>query len=150
VSESYWRFVKPIWDTVSIYDGGEVFLTEFNKATDKQKILFATHWAQSEIMNGGLGQFFANRTGVLAPEAVNGFNTLGMPQCSETLKSAMKFFGDSYPRDRSTREECFEKFYEEFGEDKIPLKEYEDIMATVIEDENGGFEAAADNYANQG
>jgi len=150
VSESYWRFVKPIWDTVSIYDGGVVFLREFNKVTDKQKALFATHWAQSEIMNGGLGQFFSNRTGVLAPEAVNGFNSLGMPQCSEILKSAMKFFGDTYPRDRSTREEYFEKFYEEFGEDKIPLKEYEDRMATAIEDENGGFEAAADNYANQG
>ena len=150
MSESYWRFVEPIWDTVSIYDGAELFLREFNKATDKQKVLFATHWAQSEIMNGGLGQFFSNPTGVLAPEAVKAFNSLGMPLCAETLENAMRFFGESYPRDRSDREACFEKFYETFGEDKVPLDEYEDSMATVIEDENGGFEEAANNYANQG
>jgi hypothetical protein len=150
VSKSYWRFVKPIWDTVSIYDGGEVFLSEFQKLTDKQKVLFASHWAQSEIMNGGLGQFFANQTGVLAPEAVEAFNSLGMPECSEILKNSMGFFGEPYPRDRSIRDQYFENFYEEFNEDKIPLKEYEVRIATVIEDENGGFESAADNYANKG
>ncbi|WP_369973953.1 DUF4375 domain-containing protein [Polaromonas sp. SP1] len=30
--------------------------------------LFAVHWCQSEICNGGFMQFFANSTGVLAPE----------------------------------------------------------------------------------
>jgi hypothetical protein len=39
------------------------FVDVFQKLTDKQKVLFASHWAQSEIMNGGLGQFFANKTG---------------------------------------------------------------------------------------
>jgi hypothetical protein len=150
MSESYWRFVEPIWDTVSIYDGGDVFLTEFNKATDKQKTLFAAHWAQSEIMNGGLGQLFSNPTGVLAPEAVKAFEVIGMPKCAEALHNAMKFFGHTYPRDRAARETIIEQFYETNGEDAIPLEELEDIIATEIEDENGGFEEAADRYANQG
>jgi hypothetical protein len=150
MSKSYWRYVDPIWDSVSIYDGADAFLREFNKATEKQKTLFAAHWAQSEIMNGGLGQFFSNCTGVLSPEAVKAFEVIGMPKCAETLTNAMKFFGEIYPRDQSRREECFERLYEEFGDDKIPLEQFEDIMATEIEDENGGFEAAADNYANQG
>jgi hypothetical protein len=87
---------------------------------------------------------------VLAPEAVEAFNYLGMPECSAILKNAMTFFGEPYPRDRSSRDQYFEKFYEEFGEDKTPLEECEVRMATVIEDENGGFESAADNYANKG
>ena len=62
----------------------------------------------------------------------------------------MKFFGESYPRERSVREEAFERFNEEFGDDAIPIQEYEDAMATEIEEENGGFLVAADNYANQG
>ena len=150
MSDSYWRFVEPIWDTVSIYDGGEQFLSEFNKATEKQKNLFAVHWTQSEIMNGGLGQFFSNSTGVLAPEAVEGFKAIGMPKCSSILSGAMKFFGEEYPRESSARENIFNDFYELHGEHDIPIEKYEDLMATEIEDENGGFEVAADKYANQG
>lgn len=150
MGNSYWKYVEPIWDTVSIYDGSEAFLSEFNKATDKQKILYSSHWAQSEIMNGGLGQFFSNPTGVLAPEAVAAFKEIGMPNCAETLTKAMKFFGENYPRERSIREEAFEEFYEKYGEDSVPLEELEDIMATEIEDENGGFEDAANKYAGQG
>lgn len=150
MEDSYWKYVEPIWDTVSIYDGGEVFLTQFNQATNKQKTLFASHWAQSEIMNGGLGQFFSNPTGVLAPEAVVAFNEIGMPNCAKTLDEAMKFFGKNYPRERPIREAVLEEFYEKNGEGSIPLKDLEDIMATEIEDENGGFENAANKYANQG
>lgn len=150
MSGSYWRFVEPIWDSVSIYDGTEVFLKEFSNATKKQQVLFAAHWAQSEIMNGGLGQFFGNSTGVLAPEAVEAFMALGMPNCASILVEAMKFFGQSYPRERAVREEACEKFFEEFGDDGIPIQEYEDAMASAIEEENGGFWCAADNYANQG
>ncbi len=101
-------------------------------------------------MNGGLGQFFSNSTGVLAPEAAEAFTIIGMPKCADALFNAMKFFGETYPRDRAVREEYFSKFNEQFDEEKIPLKEYEGIMATEIEDENGCFELAADNYANQG
>lgn len=150
MSNDYWRYVEPIWDSVSIYDGGEVFLREFNKATEKQRVLFATHWAQSEIMNGGLGQFFSNSTGVLAPEAVEGFKKLGMPKCASILSEAMKFFGNDYPRERYVRESALESFYQEFGDDAIPMNEHEDAIITEIEEENGGFWDAANNYANQG
>lgn len=150
MSNDYWKYVEPIWDSVNIYDGGDVFLKGFNEATEKQQVLFASHWAQSEIMNGGLGQFFSNSTGVLAPEAVVGFKTLGMPKCASILSDAMKFFGEIYPRDRTSRESVLESFYEEFGDDAIPMLELEDAIATKIEEENGGFWDAANNYANQG
>ena len=149
MSDSYWRFVEPIWDTVSIYDGAEVFLRQFSKAEEKQRVLFATHWAQSEIRNGGLAQFLDNSTGVLAPEAVDGFRVIGMKKCASILSDAMKTFGDVHPRERSVREEAFKYFYEKYGEDAIPMKEHEDAMATEIDEENGGFEEAADSYANQ-
>ncbi len=150
MDNSYWKFVEPIWDTVSIYDGGNIFLEQFNQATKKQKTLFASHWTQSEIMNGGLGQFFSNPTGVLAPEAVEAFKEIGMPICSKTITKAMEFFGEKYPREREIREEIFENYYKNNGEESIPLEELEDIMATELEGENGGFEQAANKYANQG
>ncbi len=39
--ESFWRLVEPIWDKVSIYDGNNVFLREYAKISDKQKVLFS-------------------------------------------------------------------------------------------------------------
>jgi len=150
MSDLYWEYVEPVWDAISIYDGEKVFLDQYSKATEKQKVLFSSHWAQSEILNGGLGQFFSNPTGVLAPEAVAAFNKLGMPKCAEAIANAMKFFGNEYPRDRSLREECLERFYKEHGEDDIPLEEFEDIVADKIEEENGGFWESANSYATQG
>ena len=150
MSDQYWEFVEPVWDTISIYDGGDAFIEQYSKATEKQKVLFSAHWAQSEILNGGLGQFFSNPTGVLAPEAVEAFIKIGMPECAESISNAMKFFGNPYPRDRSERENLIEQFYEENGDDAIPLEEHEDIVAVKIEEENGGFWESANLYAAQG
>jgi len=111
--------------------------------------LFASHWAQSEIMNGGLGQFYSNPTGILAPEAVVAFQQLGMNKCASVLSESMKFFGKEYPRLRSIRESTFENFYEKNGEDAIPILKEEDEMATEIEDDNGGFWDRADIYAKE-
>ncbi len=150
MSTDYWTLVKPVWDKISIYDGPEKFLSEFGRASQKSRTLFAAHWAQSEIMNGGLGQFFSNSTGVLAPEAVEAFRELGMPKCASTLSDAMRFFGETYPRDTTKREQIFERFFEENGEDAILVLEQEDAMAAAIEEENGGWDEAADRYATQG
>jgi hypothetical protein len=150
MSIDYKTLVEPVWDKISIYDGPERFLLEFGKAPQKSRTLFAAHWAQSEIMNGGLGQFFSNSTGVLAPEAVEAFRELGMPRCASILSDSMRFFGETYPRDRTKREQIFERFFEENGEDTVLVLEQEDAMAAAIEEENGGFKEAADRYATEG
>ena len=100
-------------------------------------------------MNGGLGQFFSNSTGVLAPEAAEAFEELGMPNCARILRLSMQFFGECYPRDRSEREQAFAAFHSEFGDYAIPLREMEYAMATEIEEENGGFWNAANTYSEE-
>jgi hypothetical protein len=149
MEESYWKYVEPIWDSVSIYNGGDVFIEQFSKLTEKQKVLFSSHWAQAEILNGGLGQFFSNSTGVLAPEAADALIKLGMPKSAQAIKDAMLFFGKPYPRERSFRENAFEEFFVKFGENSIPMEEQENIVAEEIEEENGGFEIAANLFASK-
>ncbi len=149
MADEYWNIIEPIWDDVSIYGSAEDFIDQFSKLNEKQKVLFASHWTQSEIMNGGLGQFFSNPTGILAPEAVWAFEKLGLPKCAVVLSKAMKFFGPEYPRSQSIREDSFELFYKLNGDDAIPLLKEEYEMATEIEDENGGFWETADSYAKE-
>lgn len=148
-SDSYWVIVQEVWDAISIHDGEEVFIRQFKRVSEVQKVLFASHWAQSEIMNGGLGQFFSNSTGVLAPEAKEAFMDLDMPKTAGVLGEAMMFFGSTYPRDKKVREDKFESFWHEHGEDAIPMLDLEDAMADLIEQENGGFCVAANMYGNK-
>jgi len=141
----YWSFVEPIWDRVSIYDGPEIFLDQVSKVSEVQKHLFAAHWCQSEVRNGGLHQFFSNDTGVLAPEAVEAFRLIGLEQCATALARAMLFFGDTYPRKRSTREDMLDDLEIRDPENWDPFTEFDRTFYSEFE--NHGFERAADAFA---
>ena len=101
----YWKVVEPFWDLINIYDGPEVFRSTYDSAPKISGLMFAAHFCQSEVCNGGFGQFFSNSTGVLAPEAVEGFRQIGQPQVAAVVESAMELLGPAYPRDRDEREE---------------------------------------------
>ena len=57
-TKPYWNLVQPYWDKISIYDGEAIFLQEFLAAPQAVQHLFAAHWLQSEVRNGGWGLFF--------------------------------------------------------------------------------------------
>ena len=119
----YWELVDPYWEKVSIYDGPEVFLRDFAAVPPESGHLLATHRLASEVHNGGFDQFFANSTGVLAPEALAGFRTLGLDDAAFVVGRAMSVFGEAYLRDQDEREavlEALEANYAEAGE-KMPM-----------------------------
>ncbi len=150
---AYWLLIEPYWEKISIYDGPEQFLREFQKAPLTVRNLFASHWLQSEVLNGGFGQFFDNSTGVLAPEAADGFLAIGMPETSKFIRHVMSGFGEIYPRDREQRVEFLEDFYdnaESAGKEYAanPLSSYlDEDFFELVESENGGFWVSANRYA---
>src|SRR5215468_5622343 len=76
----YWSIVEPVWNAINIGDGPEIFAQTFASVPRVSGLIFAAHFCQSEICNGGFRQFFWNSTGVLAPEAVVGFRDIGQAQ----------------------------------------------------------------------
>jgi hypothetical protein len=78
--EQYWNAIDPIWDDIDI-DTSESFQRTFQNVPRKLGLLYAAHFCQSEVCNGGFTQFFRNSTGVLAPEAIEGFAAIGQPGC---------------------------------------------------------------------
>ena len=145
---SYWKLVEPVWDTISIYDGPETFLAQFSAAPTASRVLFAAHWCQSEVRNGGFLQFFSNSTGVLAPEAMEAFAVLGMPKTARLLQAAMAVLGPVYPRCRDDREGVIESVFSSLDdEDRYPFDSFDEEFFDLIKAEGGGFEAAADRYA---
>ncbi len=144
----YWDLVDPIWETVSIYDGPDVFLQQYADSPEASRTLFAAHWCQSEICNGGFDQFFSNSTGVLAPEAVEAFRKIGMPQIAALVDQAMSTLGPKYPRDRDEREDAIEAAWDAFGDNESgPFGKLDELFFKLIKTENGGFREAADTYA---
>ena len=101
---SYWEHIEEAYDKTSIYAGAVMFRREFARLPTRIGDLLAAHWTLSEISNGGLHQFFSNPTGVLAPEAVQAFDRMGLSEVAQLIRQAMAHFGSSYPRELQERE----------------------------------------------
>ncbi len=99
----YWDAVEPFMEVPNIYDGPDTFLSTFAKVPRPIGLVYAAHFCLSEVHNGGFLQFFKNSTGVLAPEALEGFRLIGMPELASVMKTAMDVLGPEYPRDREAR-----------------------------------------------
>lgn len=146
--EFYWKVVEPIWEEVDIYSGAEAFTKSLTAVQREVGLLYAAHWCQSEVCNGGLAQFFGNSTGVLAPEAVEGFRALGQPQITDLLVRAMGLLGEPYERERRRRQELLDLLPDDVY-DRIarPFGDLNEKFFDLIRSESGGFVAAANRYA---
>jgi hypothetical protein len=109
--------------------------------------LFAAHWCQSEVCNGGFHQFFKNPSGVLAPEAAAGFQAIGMPKCASVISKAMQFFGTPYPRNQVDRQKALSAIPGESRAEWDPFFKLDDVFYELLDNEAGGFAAAADLYS---
>jgi hypothetical protein len=107
VDVRYWTLVEPVWLPLNrTWDNGcEEFLRVFQAIRPEVRDLYAAHWCQSEVCNGGFHQFFSNTTGLLAPEALEGFRAIGLKEWAEILAEAIKFFGSPYPREQADRQD---------------------------------------------
>jgi hypothetical protein len=144
---AYWRIVHQVWNKISIYDGEEVFASQFNRANTKQRYLFAAYWCQSEVRNGGFHQFFWNSAGILAPESIVAFRAIKMPNAAHLIEKAMMFFGPIYPRDRNKRIEMLNTYTKQNPKDQEPFDEFDDEFLRLLDEESGGFNLATDRYA---
>lgn len=92
-----------VWDAIDFCGSEHDFLEQFASADVVDRNLFAAHWCQAEVLNGGFSQYFRNSTGMMAPEALHAFQEIGLRAWENSLQSAMAFFGPAYPRDRIKR-----------------------------------------------
>src|SRR5262245_8118874 len=138
----YWTLVEPIWNFVDVHGDPDEFLAEYGVLAKEVGLLFAAHWCHSEVCSGGFHQFFYNGTGVLAPEAVEGFRAIGLFDCAEIIQQAMRLFGEEYPRDRGERLEALDQELDQ----KI-FRPLDDRFFALLEVATDRFEHAADEYA---
>jgi Domain of unknown function (DUF4375) len=151
--EKYWSVLGPIWDSIDI-SSPDSFDRTFKAVPRKLGSLYAAHFCQSEVCNGGFTQFFWNSTGVLAPEAADAFGEIGQHEVANVVQRAMSIMGSPYARDRASRWSALARLSgaplqggrSQYTNVRLfePLeKEFYSLLRT----EAGGFETAADRYA---
>jgi hypothetical protein len=142
---NYWSLIEPVWLQLnrSWDDGPEEFVRLFHSIRPEIGHLYAAHWCQSEVCNGGLHQFFANTTGLLAPEALQGFRAIGAADWAEILSKAMKHFGTPYPRSRDQRKELLLARQGRVREERDPFYELDERFYEWT----NKWEGAANSYA---
>ena len=143
--EAYWQIVSPYWKQVDIYSGGDAFLRTFANVPEPAGHLLALHWCQSEVCNGGFHQFFTNPTGVLAPEAAQGFRAINTSAIAEILERAMVVFGTPYPRAQEMRHQFLSSIPGETRDEWDPFIALDDAFYEAKGDDV--LYDAADAYA---
>jgi hypothetical protein len=89
-----WAVIEPAYNAVSFYDGLDVFAASMSPLTPGQRALLALHWCVAEVSNGGFDQFFLNPTGLLEPDAVEGFRRLGVLEAADLVTRARATFAE--------------------------------------------------------
>jgi hypothetical protein len=105
------------------------------------------HWCQSEVCNGGFHQFFHNSTGLLAPEAVDGFEAIGARELGSTTGEAMRYFGLPFPRDRHVRLDRLQETQGRIRKGWDPFVTYDDRFYRWLHAEKDRWELIAGSYA---
>jgi Domain of unknown function (DUF4375) len=144
----YWSVIEPYWDSLTgAWADVNDFLRVYRQAPQVVQHLYAAHWCQSEVCNGGLHQFFHNSTGILAPEAVVGFKAIGLKELASTVQEAMDYFGNTYPRERSARLMLLPDSPVGKRSSWDPFTALDDRFYGCIEAERNLWETRADRYA---
>lgn len=100
--------IDPVWWTASFYEDYETYERTLAGFSWPQRLVWAVLWFNSEVCNGGHDQFFSNSTGMVWPEALEGFDAIGRPDLSAILREAVARFPSPPPREREPREDLLD------------------------------------------
>lgn len=135
---SAWELIQPLWYTVSIYDGPDVYERDLEPFSDAQRKILGLFWYDSEVCNGGHDQFFSNSTGIVWKDAIECMRMIGAHKYAENFQKAVDLFGGSIPYDRKERNNVLEKLNknEEFDNfQQIDMCYYEDEDINLLMNE---------------
>jgi hypothetical protein len=103
-----WRVIAPAYEAVSLSDGPDALARDLASLTPGQRALLAMHWCVAETLNGGFDQFFTNPSGLLADEAIVGFERLGVPELGGILRAAREILA-TRPAEADTNAAAFDE-----------------------------------------
>jgi len=164
---SYWEVLEPHFETINIYENAVTFAASIADIPRHIVLLYAAHMCQSEVHNGGFLQLFLNSTGIIVPDAIGAYKTIGMPILASLLEQAVQPLGLPYPIERDDRWDALlhasglneaeleaifktaDNFYTGFvkATNNLLFDDLDRQFWEAAKTESGGFETAATRYA---
>jgi len=111
-----WDIIKPVYETVNIYNTYEDYLDSAKIFTLEQRYLLAIIWYFIEVNNGGHYQFFDNSTGIVWEDTLKGLELFGMTEHAVNFKNLLAYFGGAISFVRDERSEMLAQMEEEYGD----------------------------------
>jgi hypothetical protein len=108
--------IHPVWWLSTIYDGPGMYEQTLRQFSRPQRLVRALLIYFYEVDNGGHEQFYSNSAGIVWPDAMEGFNAIGVPRGAQILTIAAERLGGSPSLDRGERQEQLERYRPEFDD----------------------------------
>ena len=118
---SVWDLMQPLWFTVSIYDGIDVYNENLRHFTQGQRRILALMWYDSEVSNGGHEQFFGNSTGIVWKDAIEGMHMIGAQKIAENFQKAI----DDWYYDNDAMDDLMDEYVKNHPEEFVVDGEYD-------------------------
>lgn len=120
--------IRPVSFAANIYDGPAEYEQSLRPFSQAQRLVFALHWYDAEVNNGGHDQFYWNSTGIVWRDALAAYRAIGAPGIADILQQSADRLGGSPALDRGDRQQQLsdlapnfndldERFYAESGDD---------------------------------
>jgi hypothetical protein len=101
--------IDPVWYAADFYETLDVLEETLEPFSWPQRLVWAVLLTSAEVCSGGLDQFFSNSTGMIWPEAIEGFEAVGRADLADILREAVSRFPSPPARDRERRWNALEK-----------------------------------------
>jgi hypothetical protein len=124
--DDYFAVIEPVFLAVSIYDGPEIYESDLESFSGKQRNVLACHWDLSEVNNGGHDQFFDNSTGIVWNDSREGFVSIGLTEIASIIDQAAARLGGNPSLNRDERQQQLENCDKRFDDLDDPLFELEE------------------------
>ena len=131
------QFLEPYWEQFDFYGSEQLYFESLAALPYPADILLLCTVTVNEVENGGFAQYFFNATGIVAPEAVDAFNKVGLPEVASIVTEAMSVLATDYPRDRLARLELLPDFPKQPAFDALNKKFYRTVGSDFGPNPNG-------------
>ncbi len=106
--------IEPVWWVGDIYGSVNDYEESLAQFSTPQRYLFAMHWYMSEVNNGGHDQFYFNSTGIVWPDALSGFEAIGLDEAVNIIQETIARLGNQPSRDRYERQDQLDRSSADF------------------------------------
>jgi hypothetical protein len=95
--------IEPVYWTVNIYGSPQEYEASLKAFSRPQRLVLGLHAYIAEVNNGGHEQFYLNSSGIVWPDAIEGFTAIGVPEGALILRESAERLGGSPSLEREER-----------------------------------------------